>query len=370
MLRVLHVVRRMNIGGLENIVREIILNADRKAVICDCLIFDTGDADYEKELSNAGVRVFKLSKPSRLKWNVYRELKAFLVQNNEYDIVHTHMAFSNGIVALAAKKSGIKCVVSHSHGVCLPGEGKSIRKIYEFAMRKMMCAYSKGLLACSQEAGEYLFGKKEFRKRGRIFINGIELNKYSFNSVQRMEIRKKLGCSSSIVLGTVGSLVRAKNQKKIIDIVYEMRHEPIVALLVGDGPLKEELLQYATDKKVMNKIIFLGKQRNVVPYLQAMDVFIFPSVSEGFGIALIEAQANGVPCVVSDNIQNEAKIASNIETVGVESNTEEWVNAVKKAVAIGRVNNTILLEKHGMDLDKNCDELFDWYERVVEGDSK
>lgn len=364
MVNVLQVVRGMNTGGLETVVKSIILNADRTQVSCDCLICDMQKADYEDELRAAQAKVYKIPAPDKAKTAFYRQLYNFFKAHLEYDVVHTHMAFSNGIVALAAKRAGVKVVISHSHGVKLPQEGSIGRIPYEFCMRKTMNQYSNGLIACSKEAGNYLFGERIFDIKGRLFINGIALEKYKFDDKIRQSIRKKMELGSKIVLGTVGSLVPAKNQIQILKIIVHAKRKDLTALIVGDGYLKADLKDYARKNGILDQVIFTGKQSNVIPLLNAMDVFVFPSVSEGFGVALLEAQANGLPCVVSDSIQEEAKVTPNILVAPLAATESEWLRQIEKAVSLGRKSYITDMRQKGMDIRDNCSKLYAWYEEL------
>lgn len=364
MIRVIHVVRTMNIGGLENVVRNILLTSNREEISCDCLICEQESTAYEDELKANGIEIYKIHAPEKSKVKFYKELKGFFETHKQYDIVHAHMAFSNGVIAFAARSAGIKCVISHSHGVQLPSEGSFIRKPYESLMRIWMRKYSTRWMACSKEAGEYLFGSSCFNKKGDIILNGIDIEKYQFDEKIRSDVREKMGIQNNKVLGTVGSIVPAKNQIQIIKILKAIKDSKYKLIIVGDGPEKSKLTEYAAENGLLKQIFITGKQRDIVPYLNAMDVFVFPSISEGFGIAFIEAQANGLPCVISDKIQSEAKIASNIYTVSLDDPLDRWVNKVETAIQNGRENNLDSLQKCGMDTKTNCEKIFSIYRDI------
>lgn len=356
MMRVLEVVTGMNVGGLEMVVKNILEYSKNTKVLCECLICDLDVQDYENELLDLGIKIHKIPKADRFKTNLYKKLKEFF-QINPYDVVHVHMAFSNGVVAKAAKECGVNKVICHSHGVELPNERKFIAKVYQLIMRRYMKRYSDLFLACSNAAGQYLFGKKVFQSNGKVFANGILCDLYRYDSEQREKKRKELNTQDKIVLGTVGSLVPVKNQTKLIEIAQQIDNS--IVLLVGDGPCKEKLREYAYEKNV--ECIFAGKQRNIQDYLQAMDVFIFPSSSEGFGIALLEAQANGLPCVVSDAIQSEVKILEKIYTVKLDEPIDKWVLYTKKAYKNGRTNNIEKIICSPFNLRNSMETLFQIY---------
>lgn len=365
MIKVLHIVNSMNIGGLENVVRSILLNSDKKEVVCDCLICGEEHSYYEKELMNSGVIVYKLKSKSPSKLELYKELLKFFRAHKEYTVVHAHMAFTNGIIAAAASTSGIKNIIVHSHGVKLPKEGTMVRIPYEMTMRFLMGRYSTRLIGCSEMAGKYLFGEKWFKKKGEVFLNSILVEQYKFSNEMRIKTRRQLNVENKIILGTVGSISAAKNQIHLLKILNLIKDKEYAALIVGDGPGKAELLKYTEQNRIGNKLILTGKRDNVIPYLNAMDVFVFPSLSEGFGVALLEAQANGLPCVVSDRIQNEAKIAPNIYTVSLDAPVDEWISTIQKALKTGRSDNMKLLKERGLDAQDSCENITAFYKRIV-----
>lgn len=362
-MKILQIVKSMNIGGLENYVKNLIKYLISSGNECDCLICEEKRSDYEENLSKIGVNIYHIPSPDALKLELYKNVKRFLLMNNGYDIVHCHMAGSNGVLAKAARDGGAENIICHSHGVSLNQHENIKMMIYMRIMQHLMKNNAKAYIACSEAAGEYLYGQNLFKKRGIVIENGIQTEKYNFSVKDRIECRKEYKIKDvDFVLGHTGSLSTVKNQKVIIEIVSALKkvYPTVKAMLVGGGDKDKFLRSKATQLGVENNIIFTGKQNNVEKYLSAMDIFVFPSKSEGFGLSLLEAQANGLPCIVSDKIQPEVKISENIWTVGLDDSIQNWLNAVDCAMKAGRVaNSTEVIRKAGLD-DKSC------YERVLE----
>lgn len=350
-LKILQVVRSMNVGGLENYVKNLLIFTNQKET-CDCLICDEAVTDYENELNSIGIQIYHLPAPDKLKVNFYKTLLAFFQKHTDYDIVHCHMAGSNGLIVTASRRAGIRRVVCHSHGVSLEEKENTLQKLYLCWMRNKM-KKADGFLACSEAAGEYLYGKMLFKERGIVVPNGIALNAYAFSEEKRKNQRSRSGIElSDFVLGHVGSLSRVKNQSLILEIAANLKKDitSLKVLLVGDGDSRQNLVSKANELGIEDSVVFTGKQERVMDYLSAMDVFIFPSLSEGFGLSLLEAEANGLPCVVSDKIQPEVKILDNVYTVPLAEGIQEWVDTVKKVKKIGRSKDAIeILKESGLD---------------------
>jgi len=358
-MKILFVVRTMNIGGIESFVKNVIEKIYEKYE-CECLICDEGHSDYEDSLSNI-IKIRKISSPCGFKVNFYRELDEFFKINKNYDIVYVHMAFSNGIVGLAAKRNKIQRIFYHSHGVALIRDVSVTEKIYQYFMKIIMNKTGDEFIACSDLAGKYLFEQK-FVEKGVVLKNGIDVKNCVFDEIKRNRIRKNYNIEKeSIVIGNIGSLSENKNQELIIRILSELSNENdnLRVLLVGGGSYKENLQQLAAKKNVIEKVIFAGKTNDVSAYLSAMDIFVFPSKSEGFGIALLEAQANGLPCVVSDSIQPEAKInIDKIVTVSLSDDISKWVQAIKEAQKMQRDDDGInKVVDAGYSLDNTAEKL-------------
>lgn len=350
-MQILQVVKAMNVGGLENFVKNMLQYMSEKCD-CGCLICGENTSDYEENLLKNGIMVYHIQEPDRTKVKLYENLRSFFEKHREYDVVHCHMAGTNGIVAKAAKDAGINKVVCHSHGVALQQDEALSMKLYMFCMRKLMQRHSDAFIACSKAAGNYLYGQELFGEVGKVVPNGIEINQYRYSDDERNSCREELGFKKSdFVIGHTGSLNGVKNQELILDIagILKANGIPVKVLLVGGGNREQDLKKQAKDLKIEEDVIITGKQIGVTKYLDAMDVFMFPSRSEGFGLSLLEAEANGLPCVVSDRIQPEVKVLKGVLSVNLNEPIQCWVEAVEEAKRLGRSKTANeILGKKGM----------------------
>lgn len=368
-VKILHVVRTMNVGGIENFVRNLIINQDKRYQ-CECLICDQNISDYEEEIRRK-IKVYKLNAPVGIKLEFVWNLHTFFKKNHDYDIVHVHMAFSNGLVGFAAKRNGIRHVVYHSHGVGLNQKNSLMMKLYQRSMCRRMKYTGDSFIACSMAAGIYLFGADVFKTNGVVLKNGIDVRHYLFDKEVRDRVRRRYGISAKdFVIGHVGTVNENKNQLLIIKTAAKLirEGEPLKVFLVGDGVLADELKEEAKREGIREQVIFAGKKDDAAPYLSAMDVFMFPSISEGFGIAMLEAQASGLPCVVSDSIQPEVKIFMDyMINIHLADSIDVWCEGIRHALYMKRNPDTYEgLKSHGFDICCTIKILNDLYDRYKE----
>lgn len=322
-------------GGQESFVFNTLQAMDRENLAFDFLTPYYVQSDkYEriaKEL-NGKIYSFNLKfQPGKSRRNVSNKLDNFFKNHTEYDVVHIHSG-SISILALCskiAKKNGIKKVIAHSH---MSGKSADIKhKLLKIFYNKYFLKYDNILCAPTEQAASWQFKNYLFRKRGKLIRNGIFLDKYKFSSEKRLEYRKKLNISSnSLVLGNVGRLSFEKNQMFLIELLSLFQHENVVLVLVGEGQDKEKLYQLAKKRGVDKKVIFVGNVSNVEDYLQAMDIFLFPSLFEGLGIAAIEAQASGLPVIASDMVPKDIAITKDVHFKSLNASISEWKKLINK----------------------------------------
>lgn len=310
MERVLHIVGNMNMGGQETFIMNVYENIDREKVQFDFIVHSEKEGYYDRRIKELGGRIYRISPISK---HPIKSIKQFIdvIKKSKYNIVHRHT--SSSIVAiemLIAKILRVKKIIVHSHNnLC---KHKLVNKIF----RPILNFCSNYKLACSTEAAKWLFGNKHY-KEVNIIYNGINLKKFLYNEKIRKKIRTQLNVNNKIVIGHIGRFEYQKNHRFIIDIFSELLKEnrKYELWLIGDGRLRKEIENYIDSKDIKEYVKLFGIVDNVNELLQAMDVFIFPSIYEGLGISLIEAQINGLKCIVSENIQEEAIITDNVSKI-------------------------------------------------------
>ena len=332
MKKVLIVIGKLCVGGAERVGRDIGYYADKEKYEIHYLVFGKDRGDYERELIQAGCRIHHMPSPSNGYRRYYKNLIR-LLKREQFDVVHSHTMFSSAWVLKAARRCGVPVRIAHSHTIRGPEKRTLVKRMYENAMRIIIRIDSTHYVACGKGTGNWLFGKKYFSKHGILIYNGIKLADYAYHEEARRRIRESHDIAGCFVLGHVGHLAPVKNQSFILKLLPDIleRNEKAMLLLLGDGQDREKLLEEAGKLGIKDHVLFTGNVSNVGEYMSAMDVFLFPSLYEGMPLAMVEAQANGLPCVISDAIPDDVHLTDLVRSVSLKADREEWVNAILSA---------------------------------------
>ncbi len=333
MKKVLEIIGSLKIGGQEKVGKEIGIHIDRKKYEIHYLVFDKEKGKYEKELNEAGIKVFHLPEPSEGYLQYLKNLKRLLGENS-YSIIHAHTMFNCGWAMLMGWYMKVPCRISHSHSIKMADfHYSTIMKLYQFVMRQLIKRFGTEFIGCGQTAGEWLFGKSFFAKRGKILYNGIDTRQFLFSVDARTKMRKKLDLQNKFVLGHVGHFAQVKNQKFLITLMPEIIKEipGAMLLLVGDGELRDTLQKECDNIGIMDRVIMTGNVSNVADYLCAMDVFVFPSLYEGMPLSVIEVQCNGLPCVISDSVPDDVYLTDLIRPLSLKDSKQKWILEISSA---------------------------------------
>ena len=251
-----------------------------------------------------------------------KALKEFFKQNNNFDIVYSHVANQAYFVFKLAKKYNIKVRAIHAHAT--KSSDTFIGRLRNSVLNKLMLKYATNKFACGKLAGKALFGKNS---QFKIINNAIDYSKFSFKEKDRCSIRKSLHIKDSeILLGFVGRFVPQKNIYFFVELL-KMLDNNYKLLMIGSGPLKEKFIYKCKELNIIDKLVFVDEIDCVNKYYSAMDIFCLPSLFEGLPVVGVEAQANGLQCIFSNNITLESKILE--KTKYVPLNIDEWVKQIK-----------------------------------------
>ncbi|MGG3943988.1 glycosyltransferase family 1 protein [Peribacillus psychrosaccharolyticus] len=362
--RILQVVGAMNRAGTETMLMHIYRKIDHENIQFDFISYSNEEADYDEEIKKLGGRVFHLSKTGSIK-QLYDVMKRY----GPYNAVHAHTLFHCGIANMAAMLAGVKIRIAHAH-TTLDESDRLPKKIYIRLMRNLIDYVSTNLLACSKGAGRYLYGEKGIKRANySYFPNVIDYGPYLKD--YEAEVRKfKLeeGLENSLILGHIGRFIEAKNHRFILKILKCMilKNPTVKLVLVGDGDLRKEIEKKAEKEGISDHIRFVGKRKDVPILLQSMDMFVFPSHFEGLGLVLLEAQASGVPCIVSESIQPEADLNLGLVTkLSLADGPEAWAeriieSAQKKAIDKNKIVYSFINNEYSIPI--GISKLMDLYE--------
>ena len=323
-LRILHCVVNMNRGGAETLIMNIYRNIDRSKVQFDFLT--SAEGVFDNEIKQLGGKVYRhpyITKVGPFRYS--KSIYSFFKEHPEYDIVHSHMDRMSGLIMREAKRAGVSVRIAHSHNT--RSEGGSLIRI----VKKYYSMYLKNAtnyFACSKAAAEFMFPHKKVN----ILNNGIETQRFIFNKKIREKLQEQYNCKNNFVIGHVARFNKQKNHEFLIDIFSEIHKKcsNAILILVGKGKLQKHIKEKVEQLGLNQSVKFLGSCNNVNELLNLFDIFLFPSLFEGLPVTVIEAQASGLKCVLSDSITKDVDISGNVEFVSLKKNASEWANVVLK----------------------------------------
>jgi len=367
-IRILHVVTKMDAAGLETLLMNIYRNIDRNKIQFDFLTHRSTEGFYDKEIKELGGHIYHVPPINPLKHNEYLSALDgfFWNKRHEYKIVHSHINTFSMYPLRAAQKVGIPIRIAHSHIANVPLGLKTPFRLYAKWKLKKYTTYN---FACSIEAGKYLFGTKAIvLDNFKVVNNAIDSKRYIYSKEIEKKIKKQLDLDNSFILGHIGRFTKQKNHTFLIEIFKEVyKNNPSARLvLVGEGELEDEIKQQVVKNDLEKVVLFLGVKDNISELIQAFDVFVLPSLFEGLGIVAIEAQAAGIPCLVSEAVPNEAYLTDIIYSQSLKDDANKWSNAVLKLKNKKKINTSMQILSSGYDIKEESKKLQSFYEKVYE----
>lgn len=369
MIKVLVLDTVMDRGGAETMIMNYMRNIDRDEIHFDFLTNRDYRAAYEDEIESLGGKVYHMSPQLPGHFRQYkREMREFIKEHPEYKIIHSNLEERSYLPLKVARKMGVPVRISHAHNRPLGFNLKTIVRYYFRARLKKQVTH---MFACGNEAGDWLYGEKN-RDKVIIMNNAIDAKEYNFNPEKSSEMKKKLGVEDKTVIGHVGRFFAQKNHPFLIDIFKAIHDKDpnTVLLLVGGGELddalKNQMIQKVKDLGLEDSVQFLGVRNDVVDILQAFDLFLLPSLFEGIPVTMIEAQAAGLPCVISDKVPIQCDITGNVKVIPLESDADEWAEETLDYVKrFSRENTFEKMKTAGFDIKENAKWLEDFYKNTL-----
>lgn len=332
MKKVLIIAGGLQIGGAERVAANISKYAPKDEFEFHYVVFEGIENVYGAEIEAAGGTVFTVPAPSK-NYLAYVCWLRCLIKERQYVAVHSHTMFNSGINLVIAMLCGVPKRIAHSHTTKTETRVSLMQKMYESLMRCLIRMTATDLFACGIDAGIWMFGRKAFADKGVVISNGIDTDAYGWSLENRNQIREKYDLQNAFIIGHSGTLLPLKNQVFLIRLMPEIlaiRAEAKLMLLgKGSEEYTEELKKLTRELGVGDSVLFCGGISNVAAYLSAFDVFAFPSLREGTPLALIEAQTNGLPCIISDCIPDDACLTDLITKLSLES--DDWAERLCKA---------------------------------------
>lgn len=348
-----------NPGGVESVIMNYYRNLDPEKIHFDFLS-NYNPIVYDNEILERGSKIFYVTPRSKNPKKFKDELNDFFKQYaKEYDAIWVNLCSLVNIDYLKyAQKYGIPKRIIHCHNA--DNDAGILKKLIHNYNKKILPKYANEFWSCDKEAAPWFYSPEIIDSEHFLIIeNAIDLKKYVFNPIKREQIRKQLGIENNFVIGHIGRFHFQKNHKFILQIFAQILEErnDAVLLLVGDGDLREEIINYAQSLGVNESIIYTGAVLNAQDYYNAMDIFVFPSIFEGLGLVGVEAQANGLPTIIADTIPAKVLVNDNSAILPIEDPIL-WKNKVLELSSFPREDQT-KLKKSFFNLDhqlKNFEE--------------
>lgn len=363
-IRVLHVIGIMNRGGAESIIMNLYRHIDRSNIQFDFVENTDEKAAYDDEIQKLGGRIYHCPHFNGKNYFAYKKWweTFFRKHHEEYKIIHGHIGSTAAIYLSEARKAGLY-TIAHSHSSGTDHSLKSaLYKLLSYPTRNIADYF----FACSEVAGMDRYGAKVTKSNHyKVLQNAIDTSGFQYNPQVRNEVRDSLHFADhELIIGHIGRFTSEKNHVFILDIFKEIlkKNEASKLLLIGDGPQKQQIENRAGELNISEHIIFTGVRADVNRLIQAMDVFVFPSIYEGLPVTLVETQTSGLPIVMSDKVPTESILTDDLVTVcNLSDPPEKWAETVLECARTERKDRSAEIISAGYDISETAKWLGDFY---------
>lgn len=365
-IRILNLFTILNRGGAETMVMNYYRKIDKTKIQFDFVVHRQEHGAYEDEIEAMGGRIYRMCPiyPQYM-FRYKRLLKEFFDAHPEYRIVHSHMSELSYFAFQEAIRHHIPVRICHAHNAPVFRYETWVEKLKHISriwMAGKIRDLSTDYFTCSQVAGDWLFGRKN-RDKVQFMPNAIEAEAFAWSAQKAADAKKQFGWTNKIVIGHVGRFNKQKNHSFLIDIfhAFYQKHSDSILVLVGKGELMLQIRQKVHSLGLDDCVFFMGVRSDMPQLYWAFDVLLFPSFYEGLPVSLVEAQAAGLPCVVSNRISEQTKIISSYTEVPLQASSVEWAEHVEEALSMDRKEVSLEIKKAGFDIETNAEWLTRFY---------
>ena len=361
-IRILQVVTHMERGGLESMLMNFYRHVDRSKVQFDFLVHRQERAAFDDEIEALGGRIYRL--PRLVPWSksYLTALNLFFDEHPEHKIVHVHQDCLSSVILKAAARHNVPVRIAHSHNA---NQDRNLKYPIKLWYRRSIPQYATNLFACGKDAGDWMFSGASYQ----IINNAIDAAAYTYDPAKRADVRQQLGLGDELVVGHVGRFNPQKNHPFLLEIFAALlKKEPnAVLLLVGGGEEMPKMQAKAQALVIAGRVRFLGVRSDVSELMQAMDVFVFPSLYEGLPVTMVEAQAAGLPCIISDKVPPECILTDGL--VGImplSAAPDAWVEKILEKRDTPRTDRRDEITARGFDITTEAVKLQEFYLEAAE----
>lgn len=365
-IRIAQIIGKWVGGGVEAVVMNYYRHIDRNKVQFDFICDDDSTCIPKEEIEKLGGKVI-LIPPYQKVFKYHKELKKVLTEGN-YKIVHSHINALSVFSLWAAKSAKVPVRIAHSHSTTNKLEWK--KNLLKQILKPLSKKYATDYFACTEHAGRWLFGNNTSNE-GKVYLlnNAIDIDKFKYNEKIRKEKRKELGIKDNqLAIGHLGRFVAQKNHDFLINIFDEIHkiNKDTILVLAGQGPLMDEIKRKVKELGLTQSVKFLGQRSDANELYQAFDIFCLPSIYEGLGLVLIEAQCAGNLCFASTEVPKIAKATENLYFISLLNSPKDWANSILSAYKKHcRKNECKEIGKYGYDISKESKKLEKKYEQLL-----
>lgn len=356
MKKVACIISKMEVGGAETFLMKIFRHLDRSKYCMDFIVSTNEPCAYDEEIRKLGGTIYSVTTKEKNPISNFMEIRN-IVRKNHYKNVLKVSEYSIGALDLLAAKCGgaTNCCMRSTNGGSLESKGKlMMHKVFIPCSNRICDTY----IAPSSEAARFTFGESVVKGNKVHYLNnGINLSDYIYNSEELNTIRNSLNIDGRFVVTHVGRFSRQKNHEFLLEVFRNvlLKKPESILLCVGDGELRPSIEQMAKKLGIYDSVRFLGIRSDVNKILGISDVVVFPSLYEGMPNSIIEAQAAGVPCILSDTITRECNIAGIVKFLPLDSNYQEWADTILRTKRGNIMECQTKLTKAGYSLDDVVD---------------
>ena len=351
-IRVLQLFIVLNRGGAETNIINYYRKIDRTKIQFDFIVHRQEIGAFEQEILDLGGKIFRLPPINPFKLKNYKKQLNYFFDNNNYSIIHGHCCELGYYIYKEAFKRKVPVVIAHGH---YTKHIYDLKLPFKLFWKKSMLKYLNTYFSCGQQASISLFSN-QIANQAFIMKNAIDSNDFKYNKILDSEKRLELNAQQTLNFVNVGSFVKSKNHVFAIDVFNEFLkiHPNSKMFFVGKGKLFESLKNKISKLNLEEKIIFLGVRNDVNQVLQAMDFLLFPSIDEGLPVSLIEAQAAGLKCFISDGVPIESiLINENVEVIALKQSTKFWAKQIYKSINFKKQDMSKKIIESGYDINLN-----------------
>lgn len=353
----------MDRGGAETMTMNYLRHMDRSVLTYDFLVNRDYRAAYEDEIERLGGRIYRMCPMYPQYFGRYKaQFRAFLRKHPEYRIIHSNLEERSYFALRIAAEANVPVRIAHAHNRPVGFDVKSLFREY---FRLRLPKYVTHMFACGQEAGDWLFGKEN---RGRVIQqrNAIDTSQYRYDAGTAAEVRNEFGVNDSrtFVLGHVGRFFPQKNHAFLIEVfaaLHSMNPNSVLWLVGGgerDDALKNAIRQRCDELGLRDAVWFLGVRSDVPRIMQGMDAFVLPSLYEGLPVTMVEAQASGLPCTISDRVPRQCDVTGTVQVVSLDDAATVWAERILDQAArrdpANRGGGAKAVETAGYDIVSNA----------------